>query len=85
MYSIANVKVINAVTTIGGVSGASNIANMCPQHFEGIYNKLDDNVAKSKFFELQNDTHKNEWIVTVNDVVNSIHKQNKAKLLTLID
>ena len=47
---------------------------MWMQHFEGVYNKLGDNLAKSKFSELLNDTHKGEWIVTVNDVVNSIRK-----------
>lgn len=29
MYSMAYVKATNAVTTIDGVFGASNIANMC--------------------------------------------------------
>ena len=40
-----NIKATNAVT------GASTIANVQMLHFEGIYNKLDDNVAKFKFSE----------------------------------
>ena len=39
-----------------------------------MYNKLDDNVAKSKFSELLNYTHKDEWFVIVNDVANPIRK-----------
>ena len=60
--------------------GASHIANMWMQPFEGKYNTLDDNLAKSKLFcELLNGTNKNEWIVTVNDrpIVNFIFKQKK--------
>ena len=79
MYCVANVKVTNAVTTINGISGTANIANMWMQHFEDVYNKLDDNVGKSKFSELLNDTHKDKWIVTINDVVNSIRKPKKSK------
>ena len=57
---------------------ASHIANMWMQPFEGKYNTLDDNLAKSKLFcELLNGTNKDEWIVTVNDIVNFIFKQKK--------
>ena len=55
---MANVKVTNAVTNTDGVSGASNIANMRMLHFKGIYNELNDKVAKSKLSKLLNDTHK---------------------------
>ena len=39
---MANVKATNAEINFYGISGASNIVNMWMQHFEGIYNKLDD-------------------------------------------
>ena len=47
-------------------------------HFKGIYYKLDDNVAKSKFSELLINIYKDEWIVTVNDFVNSICKKRHS-------
>ena len=78
VYCMNNKNVAGDVTTVGGISGDYNVADLWKQHFEKVYNCISDNHSKQSLFDRMAGLNSCA-VVTVQDVIDAMKRQKKGK------
>lgn len=87
-----NVKKVNCdkatmyANYVNGASGDENIAYMWMEHFKSVYNSVDDDGSKDKFYARVNSRNCVSLCsnISVQEISDAIFKQKRAKLLVLM-
>jgi len=74
-------KATKHATSVGGVCGDDNIASMWRDHFSGLYNSVEDDGSKDKFFARINSHDKltDFSFISVQEIISAVSKQKKGK------
>jgi hypothetical protein len=78
---VNNSKATKYANCVGGTSGDDNIASMWMNHFNILYNSVDDDGSKDEFFaRIKSGTVDSfKCAISVNDIIDAVSRQKKGK------